>query len=266
VVTAVRRDIVDKTVLEARTDLIDHPYFIVVDVVERGRRTRVVNCYDIWLGASHTYAGATQRNRRALTDVNWDPIFSGRCLILRDFNAHSPMWNSLITDRKDAKPLEDLIVRHDLFVNNAPDMPTRPYKIKSSRGGGGSKKEYSLLIIDLTISNQALGPLASWETEEGLTTSDHLAIWASWEPPYGDKEDPGEVTITGWQIGALAVDEEALKAASDTWNELASSQPRLTDSCSPKDIDKEAEWVEESLIKVLNQHTKPIKLCARSKH
>jgi hypothetical protein len=265
VVTAVRKDIVNKTVLEARTDLIDHPYFIVVDVVERGRRTRVVNCYDIWLGASYTYAGATQCNRRALTDVNWDPIFSGRCLILGDFNAHSPIWNSLITDRKDAKPLENLIVRHDLFVNNALDVPTRPYKTRSSRGGVRGEKEYSLSIIDLTISNQALGPLASWETEEGLTTSDHLAIWASWEPPYGDEEDPSEITTTGWQIGALAMDEEALKAASDTWNELASSQPRLIDSCSLEDVEKEAEWVEESLTKVLNLHTKPIKLCARSK-
>ncbi len=62
VVTAVRRDIVNKVVIEARTDLIDHPYFIAVDVVECGRRTRVVNCYDSWLGPSHTYVGAVRRN------------------------------------------------------------------------------------------------------------------------------------------------------------------------------------------------------------
>ena len=74
VVTAVRRDIVVNVVIEARTDLVNHPYFIAVDIVERGRRTRVVNCYDSWLGASHTYTGVSQRNRRALTDVNWDPI------------------------------------------------------------------------------------------------------------------------------------------------------------------------------------------------
>src|ERR1700761_3257388 len=68
VVTAVRRNIVDRVVIEARTDLANHPYFIVVDVLEQGRRTRVVNCYDSWLGASYTYAREIQWSRRDLTD------------------------------------------------------------------------------------------------------------------------------------------------------------------------------------------------------
>jgi hypothetical protein len=46
VVTAVRRDIVDKMVIEACMDLADHPYFVVLDVVEQERRIRVVNCYN----------------------------------------------------------------------------------------------------------------------------------------------------------------------------------------------------------------------------
>ena len=77
VVTAVRRDLVDKVVIEARTDLADHPYFVVLDVVERGRRTRVVNCYDSQLGPAFTYTGTSRRTRRALEDVNWGPIFRG---------------------------------------------------------------------------------------------------------------------------------------------------------------------------------------------
>jgi hypothetical protein len=132
VVTAVRRDIVVNMVIEARTDLINHPYFIAVDIVERGRRTRVVNCYDSWLGASHTYVGASRRNRRAFIDINWDPILRGRCLILRDFNAHSPLWNALNSIRKDAETLERLIDRYGLFINNELDVPTRPYKTRVS--------------------------------------------------------------------------------------------------------------------------------------
>jgi hypothetical protein len=62
VVTVVRRDIVVNIVIEARTDLVNHPYFIAVDIVERGRRTRVVNYYDSWLGVSHIYVDASRHN------------------------------------------------------------------------------------------------------------------------------------------------------------------------------------------------------------
>lgn len=147
-VTAVRRDIVGRVVIEARIDLVDHPYFIEVDVVESGRRTRVVNCYDSLLGPSYTYVGTTRRNRRALTDVNWDPILRGRCLILGYFNAHSPLWNALITQRENTEPLERLINRHDLLINNDLDVPTRPYKTSVSRGGVRGKKVPSTSIID----------------------------------------------------------------------------------------------------------------------
>ena len=142
-------------------DLINHPYFMVVDIVERGRRTRVVNCYNNWIGALHTYVGISRRRRRALTDVNWDPIIQGRCLILGDFNAHSPIWNALNSTRRDAETLEGLIDRYGLFVNNELDMPTRPYKTQVSQGAVRGEKVPSTSIIDLTISNQALGPLES---------------------------------------------------------------------------------------------------------
>ena len=55
----VRRDIVGKVAIEAHTDLINHPYFIVVDVVEKGRYTRVVNCYNSRIGPGYRYVRAT---------------------------------------------------------------------------------------------------------------------------------------------------------------------------------------------------------------
>ena len=120
----------------------------------------------------------------------------------------------------------------------------------------------SISIIDLTISNQALGPLTSWEMEaERLTTSDHLAIWASWESPE-DKDRPYEATVTGWQIGTLMEDEEELGLAMNTWNSLAKVQISLTDSCSLGDVEREAEWIEQSLTEVLKKHAKEVKLYA----
>ena len=265
VMTAVRRDIVVKVVIEARTDLVNHPYFIAVDIVERGRRTRVLNCYDSWLGASHTYVGTSQHNRRALTDVNWDPILRGRCLILGDFNAHSPAWNALNSTRKDAEPLERLIDRYSLFINNELDAPTRPYKTRVSQGAIRGEKEPSTSIIDLTISNEALGPLDSWEIgQPGLTTSDHLVIWASWEP-LEEESNPQEATVTGWDVSALMGDAEGMEAAKHTWKRLISPYPCLTDDCALGEVENEAVLVENSLIGVLRAHAREIRLCARSK-
>ena len=262
VVTAVRKDIVGRVAIEARTDLINHPYFIVVDVVERERRTRVVNCYDNMLGPSYTYVGAIRRNRRALTDVDWGPILRGRCLILGDFNAHSPTWNALSLQKKDAEPLERLIDRYNLFVNNDLDRPMRPYKTSVSRDGIRGGKEPSTSIIDLTISNPALGPLVSWEIEEGgLTTSDHPVIWASWDSLEAGN-GPHKAVTTGWHIGPLMEDMEALQAVESAWEELSRNQPSLTDNCSPGDVENEAEWLEGSLTKVLDAYVKPIRLCA----
>ncbi|EED21750.1 endonuclease/reverse transcriptase, putative [Talaromyces stipitatus ATCC 10500] len=266
VVTAIRRDLVRELVVEARTDLANHPYFMVVDVLEQGRRTRIVNCYDNWLGARHTYSGESLLTRRALTDLDWGPILEGRCLILGDFNAHSPMWNVHIDQRVNARSLEDLIMRHDLFINNDPDEPTRPHKLRDSTASFETSTEPRVSIIDLTISSQALGPLSGWEIEsQRLTPSDHVMIWASWEPPATTSTEPTRKEVTGWQIEALLGDKKALQEAKDTWNELARTQPILTDTTSTEEVEREAEWIERTLTEVLNKHCKQIRLCARSK-
>ena len=75
VVVAIRRDLVNKVIAEARTDLLDHPYFMTMDLWELNRarekirRTRIINCYDNWLGISHCWHGGNERQRRALEDV-----------------------------------------------------------------------------------------------------------------------------------------------------------------------------------------------------
>ena len=96
---ATRKDLLDQLIIEARTDLISHPYILVVDIwdlgraQERVRKTRVVNCYNNWIRASCCWQGGSPRRRRAIEDVEWRQVIEGRCLLLGDFNAHSPLWN-----------------------------------------------------------------------------------------------------------------------------------------------------------------------------
>jgi Endonuclease-reverse transcriptase len=153
VTIAIRRDLLDKLIIEARLDLLNHPYLMAVDVWDlnraraRARRTRVVNCYDNWLGAEHCWQGGSARNRRAIEDVQWEQIIEGKCLVLGDFNAHSPLWNPHVGARTNAGPLEAVIEQYELFINNTPGKSTRP---KSTPG---------ISVIDLTLTNPGIGPL-----------------------------------------------------------------------------------------------------------
>ena len=109
VAMAIRRDLLNKVMVEARTDLLDHPYLMVLDVWELGRarektrRTRVINCYDNWLGPGHCWQGSSGRQRRAIQDICWDRILEGRCLLVGDFNAHSPYGTPWL----EAEPMPD---------------------------------------------------------------------------------------------------------------------------------------------------------------
>lgn len=78
------------------------------------------------------YINISQCNWRALTNIDQNLIFYSRYLILRDFNAYSSIQNALDLIRKDAKVLERLIDRYNLFINNNLDMSIRPYKIQIS--------------------------------------------------------------------------------------------------------------------------------------
>ncbi len=98
VMTAVRRTLVDKIVVDHRTDLINHPYFMLLEIQELdprskrlGRKTRVVNAYDNRVGRGCTWDGGTSPTSRALEDINWNPVIRGRVLIAGDMNAHSPL-------------------------------------------------------------------------------------------------------------------------------------------------------------------------------
>ena len=86
-------------------------------------------------------------------------------LLLGDINTNSPICNSHCQIRKNAKPLEDLIEKFDLLINNEPGQTTRP-----------ASKEIS--IIDLALSTTELGFLTLWEIPKVYTSlSDHELIF-----------------------------------------------------------------------------------------
>ena len=76
VLIAVRKDILSRIVLENRTDLVSHPYCVVLDIRELDpqsrqclRRTRVVNLYGNKIGKGQLWEGSCLTVRRAIQDI-----------------------------------------------------------------------------------------------------------------------------------------------------------------------------------------------------
>lgn len=76
VLIAVKKDLLDKTIVKNRTDLIIHPYCMVLDITEREihtkgwqRKTRIVNIYDNKLEEGQTWQGSERRIRRAIQNI-----------------------------------------------------------------------------------------------------------------------------------------------------------------------------------------------------
>jgi len=141
-------------------------------------------------------------SRRAIEDINWDSAIQGRVVLLGDFNAHSPVWNPLISTRKEAGPLEQIIEDHGLILNNEPGAITRPGKTDIDEPGATTTrpKETRGTIIDLTFTTLELGPLESWAIErDNPTPSDHELIVLEWaDLDISSRANRGE--ITGWDI------------------------------------------------------------------
>ena len=167
------------------------------------RKTRLINCYNNKIGPNITYIGDFDFNWRAIEDINWNLLIQGRTILLGDFNAHSPIWNPLISGRIKAGLLEQIIENFDLILNNEPGVITRP----------NSRNNKS--IIDLTFTTTAIGLLNSWLIEEEYSTpSDHELIIFEWldltlnQPKTCEKSD-----ITGWNIDKFQKNKNQLESA-----------------------------------------------------
>ncbi len=78
---AIKRDIMAQLIIEARTDLINHPYALVLDIWDiqpntktKKRRTRLINIYDNRIGLGTCYKGNADRTWRAMEDIQWQPL------------------------------------------------------------------------------------------------------------------------------------------------------------------------------------------------
>ena len=100
VLTAVRKDMLHRVVIDNWTDLVSHPYCSVLDIKELYsltrkvvRKTRVVNLYDKKVGKKQVCKGSSPRLWRAIQDISWHQIMRVRLLIIGDVNSHSRIWN-----------------------------------------------------------------------------------------------------------------------------------------------------------------------------
>lgn len=76
VLTAVRKDVLSKVIIDNQIDLISHSYCSVLDIKELHplsrkvlRKTRVVNLYDNKVGRGQIWQGSSSRVRRAIQDL-----------------------------------------------------------------------------------------------------------------------------------------------------------------------------------------------------
>lgn len=123
---AVKKDIL------SRTNLVSHPYCMILDIWKLNpqfrkylRRTRVVNLYDNKIGKRQLWKESCLTICQAIQDIYWKSIIQGRILIVEDINAHNPMWNPHCCQKQNASLFAKLIKTYKLLVNNNIDFPIR---------------------------------------------------------------------------------------------------------------------------------------------
>ncbi len=176
VMMTVQKKLTDKIVVEYRTDLINHPYIMLLEIRELdprskkpARKTHIVNVYDNQVGRGCTWDGGISHTRRVLEDIEWGPVIRGRVLIARDINNHSQVWNLHCHRRQNAAILEEHIDKFSLLINNEPECAICP-------------SSQTISVIDLALSTVDLDPLTLWEIpEECPVLSDHELIVLCWE-------------------------------------------------------------------------------------
>ena len=183
--------------------------------------------YDNRVGRGCTWDGGIPRIRRALEDINWEPVIRGRVLIAGDINAHSFVWNPHCHRKQNASVLEELIDQFGLLINNEPGRSTRPI----SQG---------ISVIDLALSTSELGPLTLWEIPEDYPAlSNHELILLRWEDVDVSLSQPNISRATGWDIQGLIGDKDQFSKAREEWVTQSYKRPVLNLECNRFTLDQE---------------------------
>lgn len=81
VLITIKKDILNKVIIENWTDLVSHPYCIILDIrkinpVSRkySRKTRVVNFYNNKISNRCVWQGSSSIIQQAIQEILWKPI------------------------------------------------------------------------------------------------------------------------------------------------------------------------------------------------
>jgi hypothetical protein len=182
----------------------------------------------------------------------WEEIIDENTILVGDFNAHDPKWGSAKTT--NSAHIVKLIEDFNLCIAN---------NLKYTRYGTENQRPS---IIDLTLT--AGVEIEHWEVidkDDHHTESDHRVImWETHDECQYVLDDKEMSKIkTGWGIGKMG--EEENKKAEEKCKQMAEQNPYLEEDCGREEVEKEAVWLQNTISKVLNQHTEPIRLSERSK-
>jgi hypothetical protein len=119
------------------------------------RHTRLVNVYN---------QARVKGGGYTIDHVDLSRLIVSRTILAGDFNGRSPTWDSWVAGRQNAGPVERLIERRELILNNKDCQPTTIGKNCRS-------------ITNITPSTRKIRALATWAIDsDRATTSDHEVI------------------------------------------------------------------------------------------
>lgn len=89
----VRKDIISNVIIENHMDLISHPYFMTLDIMELQlksdkfiQKTRIDYLYDNKIDRRQLGEGLTNLECGVIQDIFWNLIIKGQVLIVKDIN------------------------------------------------------------------------------------------------------------------------------------------------------------------------------------
>lgn len=86
-----------------------------------------------------------------------------------------------------------------------------------------------------------------------------------WEDIKTEGKGKNQAVMSGWSIQKLFDDEKLFQAAKKDWEKASIGQPQLGFFSTKEDLDREVEWFEGKLVRLLNNHAKVTRITAYSK-
>lgn len=94
----VKKNLLNKTIMENQMNLVSQLYCIVLDITKREiyakeqkKKIKIINIYDNKLEEGQTQKNSEQKMKRAIQDIPQQSIIKQQVFFLKDMNAHSPI-------------------------------------------------------------------------------------------------------------------------------------------------------------------------------